>query len=515
MPQLVTIIGLIRAWYFGDSYNHPDAAITAVFPAFVDAELAEIYEASLVKASIDLSRAIFTSSPSLPTSAMRRAQKLYPNSECNVPGIYLHLGRGEDFEGAIYIGYGQGQYDGSTEKGNKAYSGMGGVLKRVICQHGDPGFRLAHPSHHYESLSHDQDTWQERNFALLAYFYDVELQALIKRLPQNDDLIELADSQHRNREYARALIAILESCFIIGGGFVQSESLTKIFAEHNFVPPRHGFKTLNLSPGLEKFSQPRYTLMAKVRTAGQVSAAKLEEAGYPNLNAWMLERFGQDKVTVILKSAGTATRDRRCEKLMDFWNEGHYLSFGLTPAGHPKITYTESTDDAVRDFLPADLRTSLPRQLQLEIAVRGKAKSWVRPTSRSTVWRLLVGDLGQTGLPLAENVRLYGYELLDTSLLDRTNRTAVFLPKSAIVTHPSCLKPLQRCPSEPVVFSLANSRAWDRDPEVKHRKPKEGETDWTYERRFQVFISWLQYCYSLRQIEACDLESGVQEGSGQ
>jgi hypothetical protein len=427
----------------------------------------------------------------------------------------LHLGRGEDNEGAIYIGYGQGKYDGSAEKGNKAYSGLGGVLKRVICQHGDPGFRLAHPSHHYESLSHDQDIWQERNFALLAYFYDVELQALIKRLPQNDDLIELADSQHRNREYARALIAILESCFIIGGGFVQSESITKIFAAHDFVPPVHGFKTLNLSPGLERFAESRHSRIIRARAAGQASAVKLEEAGYSNLNAWMVDHLGQDKVTAILESAGTATRDRRCEKLMDFWSEGHYLAFGLTQTGHPRLTYTKSVDQVVRQSLPPRVKDGLPRRLELEIGVRGKAGSWTRPPTGSAVWRLEIGELDAQGLPDMANVMLFGYQVLDTALLDRTDPSKVFLPRSAVVVKPSCIQPLQRCPNESLVFSLLSAREWDRDLEIKHQKTKQGDIPWTYQLRFQVFVSWLRYCYSLRQVEPCNMESGVEQGSSQ
>jgi hypothetical protein len=507
IPQLVRIIDSIRAWFFADMYKKPDASIARVFQAFTSDELSTIFRSSLVASSAELTLALFTPSPTLPAAAISKAQKITPVAPCNIPGIYLHLGRKGDISRGQYIGYGCGTKNGQYTGAKQTYSGLQGVLRRILCDHGSSEYRQSKPTSHYRSLYRQEDDWEDHDYALLLYIHQEELQDIVYRI-HSDDMTEMTDIEHHYRNLRRALIAVMEAIFILGGGFYQSESSRSHFADHGCAAPQHGFSTLNRSPGLEAFTETHSALVIRSIAGGRASAARREEDGYANLHSWLLEQFGEESVAAMLQLAGVRTRDRRYRRKAALWREGHYLLQHLTPGGHPRLTYTESLDTAILRFLPTSVQETAPIKMQLQLGVQGKGDEWERPPYGSIVWSLEAGLLNDKGLPTAENVVLRGYQLLDTTLLNREDKQNIFLPKQAAIALPDSLRPLKRVPGENVVFSLQSARAWDQDVNVKRRKPKAGGTYWSYELRFLCFVAWLTFCYALEQLDEYEAEGG-------
>lgn len=488
---MVKVFGAVRQMAGVGQMN----AVRSTLKVFSDKQLASILDASVADSSRPLLVSLLSSSESLDPIALAQVEYVSIDERFNVAGCYLHVSRQGRLDRGHYIGMGSA---GHKKGGVSGFKNLGGILKRIIKDHGSAAERHRSTAQHYKGMYLPNDTYADHQYCAILYFLEAELDELLVPATLSAPSVQTdKDISKAKADLRQALIGILESALILATGFYRRSDIAEILKSFDYVPPHHRFKTHNRSPGLEAFSESSESMGARSK-AGGLAAAEMRRAGGSepvSLHTYMKKQFGHDFAASMVVQGGHAARDRHYLLPALIWSRGDYLQVDFRKRDHPQLEYCQSGDPSVLACLPAEVRDTKPQALRLQLGVHGKGSDWARPPAGTTVWLLDAGQL-ENGLPLTKRIVMKGFRLADQSLLGAYGRVK-YLSAAAVLANPGCLVPLERVPGDHVEFSWASAGIWDADPNVKRRKARPGNTEWDYRLRFRCFVGWLRYAYQV------------------
>lgn len=97
-------------------------------------------------------------------------------------------------------------------------------------------------------------------------------------------------------------------------------------------------------------------------------------------------------------------------------------------------------------------------------------KAWPRPDPERVALTLNLGSLDAAGVPTGQGLILTPW----------------------LVTKPGATTKAEIQFAETAAFSLETARIWDNDKDVRVRRARPGNHAYTFEKRFEVFVVWVQ-----------------------
>jgi hypothetical protein len=164
-----------------------------------------------------------------------------------------------------------------------------------------------------------------------------------------------------------------------------------------------------------------------------------------------------------------------------FWNADRPVWCITTTTGEKLWPYSPA-------LLPRDKRYELQVGLKYFDTPAKKArpcKAWPRPDPERVALTLNLGSLDAAGVPTGQGLILTPW--LVTKPGATTKAEIQFAAQNPIHRVPIC-----RYLAETAAFSLETARIWDNDKDVRVRRARPGNHAYTFEKRFEVFVVWVQ-----------------------